>query len=180
MEKNRNLNWKEYIIYALIFFLVVVISPKYVWGKTIVEGNSMNGTLENADWLLNEKLSYEFGTPKRFDVVVFHSPVEEGKNWVKRIIGLPGETVQILDGKLYINGKILTKDEYGNELIEYAGIAEKPYKIPEGTYFVMGDNRIGSNSWDSRYEEVGTISKGEIWGKVIFRTRPISRIGFVK
>lgn len=178
MEKKNA--WKEYIIYALIFFLIVVISPKYVWGKTIVEGSSMNETLEDADWLLNEKLSYEFGEPKRFDVVVFHSPVEEGKHWVKRIIGLPGETVQILDGKLYINGEELTEDIYGNGLIEYSGIATDPYVVPDGTYFVMGDNRIGDNSWDSRYEEVGTIEKSEIWGKVIFRTRPIRRIGFVK
>lgn len=179
MEKTKT-NWKEYLIYAIIFFLLVVISPKYVWGKTIVEGNSMNEILKDADWLLNEKLSYEFGNPKRFDVVVFHSPVEEGKNWVKRIIALPGETVQILDGKVYINGKQLNEDIYGNDLIEYSGVASKPYVVPKGTYFVMGDNRIGGNSWDSRYEEVGSIEKKEIWGKVIFRTRPISRIGFVQ
>lgn len=179
-NKNKFSGWKEYLIYALIFFLIVVVSPKYVWGKTIVEGNSMNQTLENGDWLLNEKLSYTFGEPKRFDVVVFHSPVEEDKNWVKRIIGLPGETVQILDGKLYIDGEELVDDVYGNDLIEYSGVASSPYTVPEGTYFVMGDNRVGDHSWDSRYEEIGTIAKSEIWGKVIFRTRPISKIGVIK
>lgn len=172
--------WKEYLIYALIFFLVVVVSPRYVWGKTVVEGSSMNDTLKNGDWLLNEKLSYEFGEPKRFDVIVFHSPVEEDKHWVKRVIGLPGETVQILDGKIYINGEELTADTYGNGKIDYSGIASAPYKVPEGCYFVMGDNRIGDHSWDSRYEEVGPIEKGEIWGKVIFRTRPMSSIGTIK
>ncbi|MFA9465972.1 MAG: signal peptidase I [Velocimicrobium sp.] len=172
--------WKEYIIYALIFFLIVIVCPKYVWGKTIVEGSSMNETLVNGDWLLNEKVSYEFGNPKRFDVVVFHSPVEEGKHWVKRVIGLPGETVQILEGKLYIDGKELTSDIYGNGLIEYTGVASTPYIVPEGTYFVMGDNRIGDNSWDSRYEEVGSIAKDQIWGKVFFRTKPIQKIGLIK
>lgn len=172
--------WKEYLVYALIFFLIVVVSPRYVWGKTVVEGSSMNDTLKNGDWLLNEKLSYEFGEPKRFDVIVFHSPVEEGKHWVKRVIGLPGETVQILDGTIYINGEELTSDIYGNGEIEYSGMVSAPYKVPEGCYFVMGDNRLGDNSWDSRYEEVGAIHEDQIWGKVIFRTRPMSSIGAIK
>ncbi|MDK2807465.1 MAG: signal peptidase [Clostridiales bacterium] len=170
---------KEYFIYVLIFFLIVVVSPKYVWGKTIVDGSSMNETLKNGDWLINEKVSYEIGKPKRFDVVVFHSPVEEGKHWVKRVIGLPGETVQILDGKIYIDGELLTSDIYGNASIDYAGVASVPFTVPEGTYFVMGDNRIGDNSWDSRYEEVGTIAEDQIWGRVLFRTHPVAHLGFI-
>lgn len=178
--EDKLISWKECVIYAMIFIFVLYISPKYVWGKTLVDGNSMNKTLENGDWLIDEKVSYEIGSPKRFDVVVFYSPVIEGENWVKRVIGLPGETVQIKDGVIYIDGKELTDDTYGNHPIDYVGVAATPFTVPEGTYFVMGDNRAGGQSWDSRYEEIGTIPKSEIWGKVIFRTRPISKIGIVK
>lgn len=182
-ETKKDGKWsivKEILVYALIFVLVGIVSPRYVWGKTIVDGISMNETLEDGDWLLNGKLSYTFGNPKRFDVVVFHSPMVEDENWVKRVIGLPGETVQIINGELYIDGERLEEDHYGNAKIDYSGVASEGFVVPEGTYFVMGDNRIGDNSWDSRYEEIGTIDKSEIWGKVLFRIRPLSRIGVIK
>lgn len=177
---ERKSTWKEYLIYILIFVVVAVLMPKYVWGKTVVEGSSMEKTLKNNDWLITDKISYRFRNPKRFEIVVIDSPMEEGKNWVKRVIGLPGETIQIISGKVYINGEELKEDVYGNALVDYSGIAASPYQIPEDCYFLMGDNRQMDHSWDSRYEEISPIPKSEIWGRVIFRTRPLKRIGRVK
>lgn len=180
-EKVKNtMNWKEILIYVLIFVFIVIIMPRYVWGKTIVDGNSMETTLKDKEWLLVDKLSYHFKNPERFDIVVIYSPMVEGENWIKRVVGLPGETIQILEGKIYINGDILESDLYGKDSIDYTGIAKKPYVIPDGSYFLMGDNRVGDHSWDSRYKEIGSIKKEDIWGKAIFRTRPLKRIGIVK
>ncbi|MEG1457973.1 MAG: signal peptidase I [Acetivibrio sp.] len=178
MEKSSA--WKEYLIYVVVFILIAIVMPKYVLGKTVVDGKSMETTLKDKEWLLTDKLTYRFRQPKRFDVVVFNSPEEKGEYWVKRVIGLPGETIQILDGKVCINGKNLKGEHYGNASIDYTGVASAPYRIPEGTYFLMGDNRVEDHSWDSRYEEVGTISEKDIWGKVFFRIRPMKRIGKVK
>ncbi len=170
---------KEYGLYIVVFIVIVVICPKFVWGKTVVDGHSMEHTLEDGDWLFNEQLSYRFGSPERFDIVVINSPIEED-HWVKRIIGLPGETIQILEGNIYINGELLEGDIYGSGPIEYSGIASMPYTIPEGAYFFMGDNRKGDVSWDSRYEEVGPVKEEEILAKVIFRTWPLNRLGPVR
>lgn len=171
---------KEYGFYVLLFALLVIICPRYVWGKTIVDGHSMEATLKEGDWLFNEKLSFEFGKPKRFDIVVINSPMEEGEHWIKRVLGLPGETIQILNGAVYIDGELLSEDIYGICPVEYEGIASVPYTIDEGYYFLMGDNREGENSWDSRYEEIGPIKEEDIQEKVFFRTWPLKRIGIVK
>lgn len=131
----------------------------------------MENTLNNQDWLIRERVSYYFGNPKRFDMIIFTSPAT-GEEWVKRVIALPGETIQIKDGVIWIDGNELTEDVYGNALIDIPGVANEPYTVPEGCYFVMGDNRKGEESWDSRYEEVGCIPKENILGKVVLRIYP--------
>lgn len=155
----------ECMIYVLIFVFFVIISPRYIWAKAIVDGSSMEATLQNEDILIQEKVNYYFREPARYDIIVFRSTVSgaEEEFWVKRVIGLPGETIQIIDGDIYINGENLGEKAKGTGEISYYGIAEEPYKIPEGEYFVMGDNRVGAESWDSRYEEVGTIKKNKLW-----------------
>lgn len=167
------------LLYSFIFFFASYIMPCYVCGKVTVDGNSMQNTLHDGDHLINEKLSYHFEKPKRFDIVIvtpFTTAAKAGQEddyWVKRIIGLPGETIQIKGGKVYIDGELLEDDIYGNGEITYQGVAKQEYTIPEGEYFLMGDNRIGKKSYDSRYREVGTFSQDQIVGKVIFRTSPL-------
>ena len=184
-KKNRSKKIRsvffECMTYVLIFVFFVIISPKYIWAKAIVDGESMEATLQNEDVLIQEKVKYHFSEPSRYDVVVFKSSVSgENEFWVKRIIGLPGETIQIIDDDIYINGEKLGEKSKGTGDISYYGVAEEPYKIPEGEYFVMGDNRNGDKSWDSRYEEVGTIKKEQIVGHVIARIYPLKKFGLIK
>jgi signal peptidase I len=139
----------------------------------------MENTLSNQDSLIVDKISYHFVKPHRFDIVVF--PVGDKKKvfYIKRIIGLPGETVQIIDGKVYINNKLL-KENYGKEVIsiDREGIAAKPVMLGKGDYFVLGDNR--NHSMDSRDPEVGNISKSSIIGKAWVRVWPLKRFGFIE
>jgi len=166
------------LIYGGVFVFASYIMPTYVCGKVTVDGNSMKNTLHHGDHLIDEKLSYHFESPQRFDIVIVTpyttaaEATSDDSYWVKRIIGLPGETIQIKGGRVYIDDKLLEEDIYGSGDISYAGIAEDGYKIPPGEYFLMGDNRIGQKSYDSRYEEVGTFREEQIVGKVIFRISP--------
>ena len=162
---------RELLIYALILVLGLVVIPKYVFARNVVKGESMENTLNDKDWLIRERVTYYFGEPDRFDLIIFTSPVT-GEEWVKRVIALPGETIQIKDGTVWIDGEKLAEDVYGNALIDISGVANEPYTVPEGCYFVMGDNRKNEESWDSRYEEVGCIPKENILGKVVLRIYP--------
>lgn len=136
----------------------------------------MEEALHDGEHLLMDKLSYRFHDPERFDIVIF--PFEEGVYYIKRIIGLPGETVQILEGQVYIDGKLLEEDVYGNSLIENAGRAKEEVVLGEDEYFLLGDNR--NNSFDSRYEVVGNIPKKQFLGKAFFRLYPFDKIGTLK
>lgn len=129
----------------------------------------MESTLSNGDQLIVEKLSYYFHDPERFDVIVF--PYDNNINYIKRIIGLPGETVQIMDGKIFINGEILNED-YGNAVMEEDGIASDVIQLGDDEYFVLGDNR--NASVDSRKEEVGNIKREKIQGKAWLRFYPFN------
>ena len=100
------------------------------------------------------------------------------ENFIKRVIGLPGETVQIVGGRVYINGELLESDVYGNELMISAGRASQPITLGENEYFVLGDNRNGSK--DSRVEEVGNVKRSQIQGKALLRIWPLNKVGFVK
>lgn len=171
---------KEILIYGTIFILFAVIVPRFVLGTTVVEGHSMEETLNHGDWLLNQKVTYYFKDPERFDIVLLWSPHDSSEQWVKRVIGLPGEVIQIKEGKVYIDGKELSGDIYGNGLIDYEGIAKEPYEIPEDFYFVIGDNRTGDISWDSRYEENGPIQRDDIIAKILLRTWPFNKAGIIK
>ncbi|WP_331487608.1 signal peptidase I [Anaerocolumna sp. AGMB13025] len=167
----------------LFFYLVIVILSTFlimhfIGQRTQVYGQSMENTLSNQDSLIVDKISYHFAKPHRFDIVVF--PVDDKKNiyYIKRIIGLPGETVQIIDGKIYINNKLL-KEDYGKEVIaiDREGLAAQPVMLGKGDYFVLGDNR--NHSMDSRDPEVGNISKSSIIGKAWVRVWPLKKFGFL-
>ena len=169
----------ELIIYAVIIVLCVTVVPRYVIQRTQVDGDSMKNTLHDEESLLVEKVTYRFKDPDRFDIITFYP---RGRNhtdyYVKRIIGLPGETIQITGDTIYINGEVL-KEEYGREPMESAGIAEKPIKLGADEFFVLGDNR--NESIDSRNgDDVGVVKRKNIDGHAILRIYPFSEFGTIQ
>ena len=138
----------------------------------------MENTLHNGDNLIVDKLSYRFHDPERFDIIVFPFQFQDNTYYIKRIIGLPGETVQIIDGSVYINNEKLDDDVYGAAAINEAGIAENPLVLGENQYFVMGDNR--NMSTDSRNSYVGLVNKNDIIGEAWLCTWPLNHFGGVK
>lgn len=168
----------EYGIYALILVAVVFAVPNYLLEKILVDGTSMETTLLNEEHVLIEKVSRYFGGPDRFDIVVFQKNAgNTQKTYIKRVIGLPGESVQIIGSTIYING-IPLEEQYGKDPIEDAGIAKEGIVLGEEEYFVLGDNR--SVSIDSRDSRVGIVKKSELDGVVILRIYPFQKFGTVK
>ncbi len=159
--------FKDTIKYVLFVVLVLIIAI-YIIGLQQVVGESMEPTLKNGDVLIINKLSNNY---KRGDVVTFL--YGDIKYLVKRVIGLPGEYVQILDNKIYINGKVIEDYVEVQDMKDF-DLNDLGYdKIPEDYYFVMGDNR--NNSLDSRNYKVGLIKKEDIIGKKLIRLWPIFR-----
>ncbi len=167
-------------LYFLCIFLVTAFILKFVGQRSVVDGSSMCDTLYDGESLWVNKWKYRFGEPERFDIVIFPYDYEPDTYFIKRVIGLPGETVYIdEEGKIFINGEEL-KENYGREVIkpENRGIAASEIVVGEGEYFCMGDNR--NNSMDSRYPNVGNIKKEKIIGKAVFRLFPFSSFGKVE
>lgn len=166
------------LIYLAIVFVLTFLVVEYVGQRTVVSGSSMETTLSDEDNLIVDKLSYRFNEPERFDIVVFEYQHEENTYYIKRIIGLPGETVQIdEDGIIYINGSEL-EESYGNEVMRDAGLASEPFILGEDEYFVLGDNRNGS--CDSRDPSVAAVSKDWILGKAWVRIWPLQKFTILK
>jgi signal peptidase I len=169
------------LLYMAAVIAIMILFMTFIAQRTDVSGRSMMNTLQDKDSLIVSKISYLIGDPKRFDIVVFpHDDPASGKSsfFIKRIIGMPGETVQIdLDGNIFIDGEIM-KENYGREVIRNPGVAMDPVKLGDDEYFVMGDNR--NDSLDSRYAEVGNISRDELVGKAWLRILPFSSFGVLK
>lgn len=169
------LNFSIYILVVLVLTLLVV---RYVGQRTVVMGHSMEPTLSDQDNLLVDKLSYRLHAPKRFDVVVFPYQYADKTYFIKRIIGLPGETVRIDDtGSIYINDELLM-EAYGKEVIEDPGLARDGITLGADEYFVLGDNR--NDSSDSRFVSVGNIKGSQIIGKAFLRIYPFSAFGRIR
>ena len=164
----------EVLFYIVLVFGVSFLLTTYVGQRTRVNGESMYPTLHDDDNLIVDKISYRFRDPKRYDIIVFPYKYEEDTYYIKRIIGLPGETVQVIDGYMYINGKKLD-EHYGAEVMEDPGIAAEPIKLGDDEYFVLGDNR--NNSEDSRYGDIGNVRRKEIIGRAWVRIWPFERAG---
>ena len=182
-KEQRRKNVREVIstiLYLAILCAAVYFILHYVGQRTVVRGDSMDTTLSDGQNLIMDKLSYHFRNPERYDIVIFPGPEEYGEHpyYIKRVIGLPGETVQIKKGKVYINGKKLKSDIYGiTKYIDEPGIAEEPLELGKDEYFCLGVNR--PVSYDSRYEEVGSVHRSEIIGKVWIRIWPLTKFGKV-
>lgn len=165
-------------IYLLIVLVLTLLVVTYVGQRTKVIGSSMEPTLHDGDNLLVDKISYRFGDPQRFDIIVFPFRYAEKTFYIKRIIGMPGETVFIDDeGTIYIDGEPL-KEHYGKETITNPGRAYEEILLGDDEYFVVGDNR--NNSSDSRDPVVGNIKREELIGKAWVRIWPIEKMCVIK
>ena len=183
-KKEKNELW-EWIKALVIAFVIAVLIRYILFTPIVVDGDSMMPTLKDGDRMIVNKIGYTIGEPDRFDIVVFHAP--EGKDYIKRVIGLPGDTIEYKDDKLYINGKAYDEpylDEYKSQITE--GTLTQDFTlqeidpslevIPEGYVFVMGDNRRYSK--DSRH--IGIVSQEKLIGNTSVIFWPVSDIKIVK
>lgn len=164
------------VVMAFAIFMMVYL---FLVQPHKVDGSSMYPNFHDREFILTDKISYKKGNPERGDVIVFHAPKPYDSDFIKRVIGLPGETIMIKGGYVYINGQKLEESYLPNSFItsEKSFLREGvPYTIPENYYMVFGDNRNYSS--DSR--EWGPIEKGAIVGKAWVRYWPIEEIGIVK
>lgn len=167
-----------WIVYILLIIGLTYFIITFVGQRTRVSGSSMETTLQNGDNLIVDKISYRFRDPKRYDIIVFPYKYEENTYYIKRIIGMPGETVFIdLDGTIYIDGEAL-QENYGREVMLSPGRAGEPITLGEDEYFVLGDNR--NNSSDSRDPSVGNIHRDRIVGKAWVRIWPFHKFGVLR
>ncbi len=171
----------------IIVVVAMACYTVYAFGNlVVVSGNSMSPLLNSDDIVLMNQLKLDLGKPERFDVVVFER--EDQKRNIKRIIGLPGETVQIQDGQVLINGQVLEEKgimmEVDGEMVKaqkkiaLAGLAENPVVLGADEYFLLGDNRDSSE--DSRFANVGNVKESQIIGKVWFRIHPTLNMGIIR
>lgn len=165
------------LVYVGIVLAITFLIITFVGQRTHVSGESMENTLDDGDQLIVDKLTYRFHDPERFDIIVFPFRYKDNTYYIKRIIGLPGETVQIVDGEIYINGEVL-EESYGREVMQDAGLAAEPLTLGDDEYFVLGDNRNYSS--DSRDPSVALIHRKEIIGRAWLRIWPLDSFGILK
>lgn len=190
-------------IYVLLLFICIYVVPTYVVQRTSVSGESMEDTLHNKESLLINKISYKFHDPERYDIIVFYpkgKEVDDSEFYIKRVYGLPGETIQIRNNTIYINGQPVD-DPYAKNAMDDEGLAAKPYTLKEDEFFVLGDNREVSldsrkipNKDRKKYADMysdeeldmicepdapGPVKRERIEGKAFLRIWPLSKFGFV-
>lgn len=179
-EKNNNvksevIEWVKSILLAVIIALFI---KTFIFNTTYVLGNSMYPTLQEKDRLFANKIPLYFSSPKRGEIVVLKAPDATNKDYIKRVIGIEGDTVAIIDGKVYLNGELLEED-YIEEGAYTEVYGESYWEVPEGHVFVLGDNRNQGASKDSRY--FGCVPLKSIKGITSFRYFPFNnRFGKVK
>lgn len=159
---------REWVLIIIVGFVLALIIQKTAFAVYIVEGNSMQPTLQNNERVFVNRIPLYFGSIKHGDIVIFPNPID-GRNFVKRVIGLPGDTVEIRDGIVYLNNEIL-HEKYVNTAT--FGDMDKTL-VQEGHVFVMGDNRYIGESWDSRDPRIGQIPISELKGEATFVVFPL-------
>lgn len=163
--------FKEYLEAVVIAIILSFLIITFIVQAFFIPSGSMQPTLKPGDRIFVNKFIYHFQDPKRFDIIVFEYPVDPHKKFIKRIIGLPGDTVKIVEGTVYVNGEPLKEDYTLNQ--GYSNYHK--IKVPPKNYFVLGDNR--NNSEDSRFW--GFVPRKNIVGKALFRFWPITRLGII-
>lgn len=175
---NEDTAWLRRLVHWVVNIVLVLACAWFLvygfCGQVPVSGNSMQPVLNADDVVLVNRLAYDVGKPERFDIVLFER--DDHKKNVKRVIGLPGETVQIKGGFIYINGEALNAPEH-LEQVSLAGRADSPIQLGKDEYFLLGDNRDSSE--DSRFPNVGNVKKDQIKGKVWFRIFPLLKLDFI-
>ena len=166
------------IIRAIVYIVVLISLAWFLvygfMGQTIISGQSMSPLLNAEDVCLVNRLAYDLGNPGRYDVVLFER-TDSSKLNVKRIIGLPGDTVQIIDKVVYVNGEPVEDERY--QSVSLAGIAENIVELGKDEYFLLGDNTDSSE--DSRFSNIGNVQRRNIKGKLWMKIRPVSDISFL-
>ena len=167
-----------WIVEILMTIAAAIIMVSFFGFRVSVIGPSMSPTLESGEKVLVNRFVYKLFDPKQNDLIVFQpNGNEKSHYYVKRVIALPGDTVQIKDGKVYVNGELLA-ESVETEKIENAMMAENEIVVGEDEYFVLGDNR--NNSEDSRYASIGNVKKDHITGEAWMVVYPFDRIGLLK
>lgn len=172
-EKKKNailsevLDYVKVIVFAVVFVLIV---NNFILINALVPSESMEKTIMTGDRIFGFRLAYEFQEPERFDIVIFKYPddPEQKELYIKRVIGLPGETVNIINGKVYIDGEQTPLDDSFCPEIPIGDFG--PYTVPEGCYFMLGDNRNCSK--DSRFWENTYVREDQVVGKAVLRYYP--------
>ena len=167
----------DYVKIIFAVFVVVFLLSHFVYINARVPSGSMEETIMTGDRVFGNRLAYISKDPQRFDIVIFRYPDDPSQLFVKRIIGMPGDKVNIVDGKVYINdSEEPLDDSFCPE--EPAKEDWGPYEVPEGCYFMMGDNR--NHSADSRYWQNTFVERDAILAQVAIRYWPLNKIGTVK
>lgn len=171
-KKNILKEIKEYGLSIMVALFLAFIFHTYVLARASVDGPSMQPTLHNNDVIFLEKLSVETNNIKRGEIIVFDSKNENNDYYIKRVIGVAGDQVDIKNGKVYVNGNQIVENYLSPDTITEPISPKTTYKVPEGQVFVLGDNR--SNSTDSRI--LGCINVKDVKGHAILRAYPFNQI----
>ena len=179
--KHTKRNMRTALIWIGQIALVCGIAFMLVWlfGHRVSNaGDSMKPALKNGNVVLVNRLVYNARKPKRGDIIAFRPNGNENAHYsIKRVVALPGESIQIKEGSVYIDGAEMTEHIYAKEIVD-AGIVDEPMKLGEDEYFVIGDNHEGSD--DSRMADVGNVNRKDIFGKAWFVTSIGEDFGFLK
>lgn len=166
----------DYAKIIVVVFAIAFLLGHFVYLNARIPSGSMEQTIMTGDRVFGNRLAYKTKDPERFDIVIFEYPDDPSQLFVKRIIGMPGDTVNIVDGKVYIND---SKEPLDDSFCPEEALGSfGPYEVPEGCYFMLGDNR--NHSADSRYWQNTFVEKDAILAEVAVRYWPLNKIGTVK
>ena len=169
---------RSWVIEIVITIVLAAILSLSFCQTVALQESSMDPTFCAGEKLLVNRLSYKIGSPQRGDVIAFRiSSDKKGSTHIKRVIGVPGDTIQIQDGKILINGKQYVEERDLPSIVN-PGIAEEEITLDKDEYFVLGDNR--NSSEDSRFADIGNVKKDNIIGKIWFVISPMDKIALVK